>query len=54
MVMSGGGQGDPRDDESTAEQAVVSTTLPKPAEALCAKDGMQGPTSVAPFLTGLT
>ena len=23
MVMSGGGQGDPRDDETTAEQAVV-------------------------------
>ncbi|MEE2648041.1 MAG: pentapeptide repeat-containing protein, partial [Candidatus Thermoplasmatota archaeon] len=23
MVMSGGGQGDPRDDESVAEQAVV-------------------------------
>ena len=23
MVMSGGGQGDPRDDETTAEEAVV-------------------------------
>ena len=38
MVMSGGGQGDPRDDESTAEQAVVvDYSFQNHAEALLRK-----------------
>lgn len=43
MVMSGGGQGDPRDDESTAEQAVVvDYSFQNHAEALLRKGRHSG------------
>ena len=55
MVMSGGGQGDPRDDETTAEEAVVvDYSFQNHTEVILRRDVTVAPIFAAPSLTAPT